>query len=113
MPNYVFRCPAGHEAELIRPRDVEVVPCPCGEPASRQSVYAVNFGGFTRTPVDQRMIKMGAFNEASAELEYQHSRQTNVDGSLKPEPPLWQTAKAEAKRLQKLGVKDSLDVRHG
>ena len=54
---------------------------------------------------------MGAYNEASSELEYQHSRQTYVDGSLKPTPPLWQMAKREAKRLQSIGVKDSLDVR--
>lgn len=111
MPLYIYHCPAGHETELLRPRDVEVVSCACGELASRQVINRIGFTGFARTPVDQREIKLGAFNEASNELAYKHSRQTNVDGSLKPEPPLWQTAKREAKRLEKLGVKDSADLR--
>ena len=110
MPLYIYRCPAGHETELLRSRQTELVACACGEAASRQAVYPVGVSGFARTPVDQRVIKMGAYNEASAELDYQHRRRTNVDGSLRPSPPLWQTAKAEAKRLQKLGVKDSADL---
>ena len=85
--------------------------CACGQPAGRAAVYHVGVVGFARTPLDQRQIKMSAFNEASQEIEYAHSRATNVDGSLKPAPPLWQTAKAEAKRLQKLGVRDSEDLR--
>ena len=111
MPLYVYSCPAGHETELLRPRDVEAVSCPCGQSALRKSVYEVNYGGFARAPVDQRQIRLGAFQEASAEIEHQHSRRTNVDGSPSEQPHLWQAAKAEAKRLQKLGVKDSLDVR--
>ena len=111
MPLYDYECPQDGVFEAWGHRDEDTMLCACGETAVRLSVYRVGVSGFARTPVDQRQVKIGAFQEAGAELEYQHSRQTNVDGSLKPEPPLWQTAKREAKRLQKLGVNDSLDVR--
>lgn len=111
MPFYDFHCPAGHVTEAMRPRDVTLIHCACGEPAQRASVYRVGFTGFARTPVDQREIKIGAYQEAAAEVEYRHSRETNVDGSPKPAPSLWRAAKAEANRLQKLGVKDSADLK--
>ena len=111
MPLYDWECPDCGVFEMLTKRDEEEAECACGKHATRLSVYRVGFSGFARTPIDQRQIRMGAFNEASAELEYQHSRQTNVDGSLKPSPPLWQTAKREAKRLQTLGVRDSEDLK--
>ena len=77
----------------------------------KQEVYHIAFSGYGRVPIDQREVRIGAFQEASAELEYQHGRQTKVDGSPTPSPPLWQTAKREAQRLQKLGVKDSGDLK--
>lgn len=112
MPLYEFRCEAGHVTErLVKSREEALIYCACGLLSRRESVYRVGMTGFARTPVNQREIRMGAYNEASAELEYTHSRQTNIDGSLKPAPPLWQTAKQEARRLQKLGVKDSADLK--
>ena len=88
----------------------EEVECACGLQAARLSVYHIGVAGFARTPINQREIRMGAYKEASAEIEYQHSRHTNIDGSEKAPPPLWKTAKKEAARLQKLGVKDSSDL---
>ena len=111
MPYYDFNCPACGVFEQKARIDDQEVECACGTQATRLSVYFLNFGGFARPSVNQREIKTGAFQEAGAELEYQHSRQTNIDGSEAPTPPLWKMAKHEAKRLQKLGVKDSLDVR--
>ena len=110
-PLYEYNCPACGVFELLAKRDETEVECACGEMAPRLSVYHIGVSGFARTPVDQREIKLGAFKEASAEVEYSHSRRTNLDGSLKPSPPLWKTARREAKRLQKLGVKDSSDLR--
>src|SRR3990167_5688223 len=107
MPLYDYSCPVCGTFEMKgRIQDTEVE-CACGQQATRLSVYEIGVSGFARTPVDQRMVKIGAFQEASAELEYNHSRRSNLDGSEAPTPPLWQTAKREAKRLQKLGVKDS------
>ncbi len=112
MPLFDFDCGQGHLTERLCSRETAIIPCPvCGSPATRAAVNRIGVTGFARTPIDQRMVRMGAFNEASSELAYQHSKQTNVDGSEKPEPNLWQAAKSEAKRLMKLGVKDSTDVR--
>ena len=111
MPLYEFACFDGHVTERLAAMEVEMIYCSCGQPAVRQAVYPIGFTGFARPPLAQREIRMGAFNEASGELEYQHSRQTNVDGSATPPSPLWRMAKAKARRLKRLGVKDSLDLR--
>jgi len=85
--------------------------CTCGRPAERVAVNSINVAGFTRPPVDQREIRIGEFQEAGAELEYQASRQTDIEGKPLPTPSLWKAAKQQAKHLQSLGVNDSLDVR--
>lgn len=112
MPILAFRCSEGHLTEkLVRSQDLQEIPCgTCSGPASRQSVYRVAVTGFARVPVDQREIRMGAFNEASAELAYKHERAENDAGRPLPTPPLWQTAKRKARRLQQMGVKDSADL---
>ena len=107
-----YRCEAGHVTErFAKSREEALIYCACGRPAQRLAVYEIGVSGFARTPLGERQVKIGAFQEAGAELEYAHGRQTNVDGSLKPTPPLWQAAKREARRLQKLGVKDSAELR--
>lgn len=53
---------------------------------------------------------MADYQEASAELEYRHSKVTHIDGSPLPEPRLWYAAKQRAAELQSKGVTDSLDV---
>lgn len=111
MPLYDYSCPACGDFEAWGRRDEETMECACGSEAIRLSVYRVGVTGFARTPVAQREIKIGAFQEAGAEVEYQRSRQTNLDGSASTAPSLWKAAKQEAKRLQKLGVKDSADLR--
>lgn len=114
MPILTFRCDGGHLTErLVRSgADLQYLPCEtCSGPAVRQSVYRIAFTGFVRTPIDQREIRMGAFNEASAELAYQHERAENDAGRPLPTPPLWQTAKRKARRLQQMGVTDSADLK--
>ena len=111
MPQYLYRCPFGHETELLRPREVEEVQCICGQTASRQAVYRIAFTGFSRMPIDQRPIKIGNFLEASAQNEYDFHKAENEAGHELQPPPLWETAKKEAKRLRSLGVKDSADMR--
>ena len=110
-PFYDYSCPACGIFEMKGRFDDDEAECACGKRAPRVSVYQVSVSGFARPNRDQREVKIGAFQEAGAELEYKHSRQTKVDGSESAPPPLWQMAKANASRLQKLGVKDSLDVR--
>ena len=116
MPLYTYECDGCGEREERFRRAIGVVASwahvACKDGWMRQvSVYQVAVSGFARAPVGERQVRFGPYNEASQEIAYQHSRRTNVDGSEAPTPPLWQTAKREAASLQKLGVKDSLDVR--
>lgn len=91
---------------------MEQIECPaCGQPAKRQLTNRFSFSGFTRTPVDQREVRLGEFQEASAEIAYKHERAEDAAGERLPKPPLWRTAKREARRLQRLGVKDSLELK--
>src|SRR3990167_4774014 len=110
MPLYRYDCRRGHSLELLRQVSAEEIKCPaCGEPARRQPVYSFSVSGRARTPVDQRDVRLGEFQEASAELAYEHERAENAAGQRLPTPPLWRKAKREARRLQRLGIKDSAD----
>jgi predicted nucleotidyltransferase len=83
------------------------VRCPsCVAVASRESVYSVNFGGFARTPGSERDYRTDYknFNEAGAELEYQHARLQDATQTELPPPPLYQMAKAKAKDLRRKGA---------
>ncbi len=51
---YEYRCPEGHVSELLKPRTVDVVACPCGSPARREQVYHIGVTGFAETPVLER-----------------------------------------------------------
>ena len=110
MPLYEFRCAEGHVTERLASRDTELVSCPCGQAASRQSVYKFGFTGFSRVPLDQRTYDLRHVQEAGAELDYAESRQTDVEGKPQPSVNLWNEAKSRANQLQKLGVKDSADL---
>lgn len=111
MPFYDYSCPAcGVFEHRGRVQDDETE-CACGKRATRLAVYEIGVSGFSRAPVNQREIRLGQYTEAAQEVEHQHSRRTNLDGSLGPTPPLWQMAKAKAKKLESMGVKDSLDMR--
>ena len=115
MPTYEFSCAAcGAHVEQRAGYDVSVVPCPnCGLPAARCSVYAVNFCGFARTPLDQRTYyqEFKDFQEAGAELQHAHSRQEEAAGRELPSPSLARIAKRKARALIAAGVKDSEDYK--
>jgi len=116
MPTYTFRCPQGHMFDRRVSRDTYQVPsdqhCGCVATAERLAVYAVNFCGFKPAPVGERSLgqEFKDYSEASAELEYQHSRNEEAAGKPLLTPRLFTAAKAEAQRLTKLGVKDSADI---
>lgn len=89
------------------------VPCPsCGKAAKRESVYRVNFGGFSRTPSGERDYSRDYkhFQEAGAELEYKHSRLEEGLGKSIPPPPLYSMAKAKALDLKRKGAVDADDL---
>ena len=72
----------------------------------------INVSGLAATPLDQRTYyrEYKEFQEASAELQYSHSRAEEAAGRPLPTPPLAKMAMQRAKKLTKLGVKDSADL---
>ena len=89
-----------------------MLPCPsCQSPANRESVYSINFAGFTATPLSERTYyqEYKDFREAGAELEYKHSRMEEAAGKPLPTRPLARIAKAKAKELMAKGVTSSED----
>ena len=72
----------------------------------------INVSGFAATPLDQRTYyqEFKDYKEASAELQYSHSRAEEAAGGSLPTPPLAKMAARRAQKLLKLGVKDSLDL---
>ena len=118
MPTYTFSCPkCGGSFDKRVSRDTYQVTtdayCGCIATATRESVYRVNVAGFAETPADQRTYyqEYKDFQEAGAELAYNHSRMEEAAGKPLPTPPLAKTAIRRAKALQAAGVKDSADYR--
>ena len=104
MPTYTFRCPNGHEFDARVSRDTYQVTsdsrCGCVATAKRESVYAVNFGGFARTPPSEKdwSRQYKDFSEASQEVAYASERR-----GVAP-PPLARMAKRRASELHAKGV---------
>ena len=116
MPIFTFVCPHGHEFDKLTTRNTTQVPsdghCGCTATAVKKNIYPVHFSGFTSTPLDQRTYwtEFRDYKEASAELQYSHSRAEEAAGGSLPTPPLAKMAARRAQKLLKLGVKDSLDL---
>jgi hypothetical protein len=106
MPNYVFTCAQGHQAEMLRPRDVILAACPeCGEDAKREQVYRVGFSGFASTPSGQHDFSQDyrRFQEASETIDAKVS-QRERDSGQQIATPFYQEAKKRADKLASLGV---------
>lgn len=125
MPLFDFICPLGHITEALRPRTVTAVVCgECGQTAARGQVNLVSMqtgadanwspivrdGGRIRTPVNERMVHIRQYIEATEQLAYEHERREESAQRRLPSPPLAELAIAKAKRLMKAGVTDSLDM---
>ena len=124
MPLFDFLCPQGHRLELLRPATVHTVVCHCGEEAKRGEVNLVSMrmgadanwsplvrdNGRIRTPVNERPVRIRNYMEATEQLAYEHTRAEEAAQQSLPSLPLAKMAKARAKRLQKAGITDSLDM---
>lgn len=84
MPLYTYICRAGHEKdERTEYGDNTPRTCPtCGEDAERQTVYLITpftesgvaIGRRATVPLDEKRVKVSKFQEAAAELEYNHKK---------------------------------------
>ena len=97
MPLYRYRCDLGHEAELLRSRDVERIECACGAVAERQAVNLFAMGGKAVVPRDERSYRQSyaEFQEETAEVahDYQKHRENGEGGQ---EPDYYRLAKQQA-----------------
>ena len=110
-PFYDYDCADCGVFERRGQREDSETECACGKRATRLSVYFVGVSGFARPDTGERMVRMGEFQEASAEVEHAASKRTNVDGSPTKAPSLWKAAQQKAVALRQRGVTDSLDMR--
>lgn len=113
MPIFTFACSCGwREDRRVQDRNTEAYECPtCGSEAVKEEVYAFAVSGFAETPVEQRTYwqEYKDFTEASAELEYKHSRMEESAGrTIEVSSPAVEGIK-RGKALLKKGVKSSED----
>ena len=111
-PLYDFSCRNGHTTEKRTNYSVEFITCPlCGEFAERESVY-YNQSIVTETgskpsqraevPRDEKRYnkQYKRFQEASAEIDYQHTKKESELGIQLPSKPLWKEARRKARRIK-------------
>ena len=125
MPLFDYICENRHRSELLRPASVREVTCPqCGRPAARGEVNLVvmqmgadaNWSPLVRdnarirAPLEERPVRTRQFSEALEELHYTHTKAEESAQQRLPSTPLADIAFAQAKRLQKAGVTDSMDM---
>lgn len=124
MPLYQFDCVCGRSTEALRKVGTDSIDCTCGESAQRRGFNRVSAvvgdgadwsspvrdGTRIRTPISERKIKMREFNEATAQLSYEHERLEDSMQREIPPPPLARTAIARAQRLMAAGINDSIDL---
>ncbi len=106
MPLYQFTCPVGHTTEKrVTSYSVEVIPCACGEAASRASVNRINFGGYASTKLGEAIDHNDyrRFTEASAEVDYVATKYESEGAKVVMPSPI-QEAKKLAPKLQAAGV---------
>lgn len=93
---------------------VNSVPCPsCALTAGKESVYRVNYGGFARTPREERDWSQPYkdFREAEAEMDHKITRMEEATQQSLQAPPLFKMAKQRARKLMAQGAVDANDVR--
>ncbi len=100
MPLYRYRCDQGHEAELLRPRDVAVVSCPCGAQADRLAVNRVAHIGRATVPRDERSYRQSyaEYHDAVQDVAYKYDRlnDSRAPAEKVREPDYYELAKAQA-----------------
>jgi len=99
LPNFLFRCPKGHESELLRHRDTVEVACACGAAARRAEINRIAVVGFAETPRGEENYRreFADFREASAEVDYHYTKAEDSGMPVK-RPNLFQMGLAKARR---------------
>ena len=113
MPLYTFSCACGWRGDQRTTFDANNVRCPsCEATATKESVYRFSFGGFARTPADERdwSRDFKAFREASEDIAYHESVHSRVEGTPVQGPNFYAVAQARANDLLAKGATDANDL---
>ena len=93
--------------ERIRPLSVTEIACPeCCVPAQRQAIYPISQGNLTTVPMGQRPLKIGAYQEAAAEIEYDLEKRNSHLEHPEPTPNYYGVAKDKARARIAAGEAD-------
>ncbi len=85
MALYDYRCPQGHEAELVRAAGTDFATCPtCGDQATR--FFKMGYRAYQREPRTDTEGLARRFQEAVAEREYGFAQQEARTGESVPRP---------------------------
>ena len=118
MPLYDYRCENGHVTERKADYALEYIDCPeCDAAAGRVATYQNQYiRGETVAKGSSRATREGnikdkhgrtrvsVFQEASAEIDYAHTKAENEAGRELPSPKLYKKAMRRASQLKKAGV---------
>jgi hypothetical protein len=118
MGLYDYRCVNGHTTEKRADRNLQHIICPeCGEAANRVAVYQDQYifgetvakGGSRATREGNIKDKYGrtrvsVFQEASAEIDYAHTKAENEVGCELPHPDLYKRALRRAATENKVSA---------
>ena len=114
MPIYTVTCgPCGWTGDIRTTFSENNVVCPkCTLTVTKESVYRLNFGGFARTPSEERdwSHDFTNFREANAELDYKKERLEDATQTRIAEPPLGMIGAARAQQMIAKGVTDLNDL---
>lgn len=113
MPMYTFSCACGWRGDVRTTFDKNNVSCPsCEATCTKESVYRLNFGGFARTPADERdwSRDFKAFREASEDIAYHEGVASRIEGVPVQGPNLAAMAQARANDLISKGATSADDL---
>lgn len=107
MPIYAFSCDCGWQGDIRTKFEQNNVLCPsCESVTHKESVYRISFGGFARTPSEERDWSgdFKNFREANAELDYKKERLEDATQTRIVEPPLGRMGAENARALERAGA---------
>lgn len=113
MPFYDFICAkCGEVTEARRGVEIRTIPCPaCGDKAIRDLPRNIGLSGLpTRGGTVERRYNVSEFQEASADIAYEHEKAERREGRKLRQPSLYKASKARAKKLMAAGIKNVKDA---
>jgi hypothetical protein len=114
VPLYEYVDDEGHVTEMRAGYEVTAIACPiCGRDAHRIPIYESQYingetvaKGVTKATRAGNIkdkhgrTRVSIFQEAAAEIDYNHTKAENEVGHTLPDPPLWKEAVKRARQIK-------------